>query len=170
MTYNDIRPIQRPVYEVDISWDYLEDWLARQDEYFGLDLEPPFQRGHVWTLAQRSKYIEWILRGGWSGKDIFWNCPGWNDGKPTHKIQCVDGLQRVTSVRMYLRDEVPAFGQICSQFGKIPCLHYNFRFHVAALKNQHEVLQWYIDLNDGGVVHTEEEIERVKQMLEQYPR
>jgi hypothetical protein len=34
------------------------------------------------------------------------------------------------------------------------------------LKTREEVLQWYLDLNSGGVVHTEEELNRVREMLE----
>ena len=34
------------------------------------------------------------------------------------------------------------------------------------LKSQREVLQWYIDLNSGGTPHSSEEIQRVKQLME----
>jgi hypothetical protein len=33
-------------------------------------------------------------------------------------------------------------------------------------KTRAEVLQWYLDLNTGGVVHTDEEIAKVERMLE----
>ena len=34
------------------------------------------------------------------------------------------------------------------------------------LKTEKEVLQWYVDLNEGGTPHTSEEIDKVKQMIE----
>jgi hypothetical protein len=34
-----------------------------------------------------------------------------------------------------------------------------------ALKTKQEVLQWYIELNEGGTPHTEEEINRVKELI-----
>jgi hypothetical protein len=36
---------------------------------------------------------------------------------------------------------------------------------VNELKTRREVLQWYLDLNAGGVVHTTKEIERVRELL-----
>lgn len=38
--------------------------------------------------------------------------------------------------------------------------------NVNNLKSEKEVLQWYVDMNVGGTPHTNEEIERVKQMIE----
>ena len=40
-----------------------------------------------------------------------------------------------------------------------------FRWHVNDLSTYSEVLQWYLDLNSGGTVHTEEELNRVQQLL-----
>ena len=34
------------------------------------------------------------------------------------------------------------------------------------LKTRKEVLQWYIEMNNGGTPHTKEEINRVKILLE----
>lgn len=39
--------------------------------------------------------------------------------------------------------------------------------NVNNLKSEKEVLQWYIDMNAGGTPHTNEEIERVKQMIKE---
>lgn len=43
----------------------------------------------------------------------------------------------------------------------------DFIFYVNNLQKRAEVLQWYLDLNTGGVVHTDEEIEKVQRLLEQ---
>jgi hypothetical protein len=40
------------------------------------------------------------------------------------------------------------------------------QFYVNNLENKWEVLKWYVDLNSGGTVHSKEEINRVKQMLD----
>jgi len=34
------------------------------------------------------------------------------------------------------------------------------------LEKAGEVLQWYLDFNSGGVVHTEEELKKVRELLE----
>jgi len=41
------------------------------------------------------------------------------------------------------------------------------KFNVNDLQTRGEVLQWYIEMNSGGVVHSDEEIKRVKKLLEQ---
>ena len=35
------------------------------------------------------------------------------------------------------------------------------------LESKKEILEWYIDMNFGGTPHTNEEIERVKKMIQQ---
>jgi hypothetical protein len=80
----------------------------------------------------------------------------------------VDGKQRLEAVRSFLRDEVPVFGgHKCSQLeGRIPNSAF-FYFNVNDLGTNAEVLQWYLDLNTGGVVHTTEELDKVRAMLAQ---
>lgn len=41
------------------------------------------------------------------------------------------------------------------------------KFNVNDLQTRTEVLRWYIEMNSGGVVHSDEEIERVKELLRQ---
>ena len=38
--------------------------------------------------------------------------------------------------------------------------------NINELKTRKEVLKWYIEMNEGGTPHTEEEIKRVKRLLE----
>ena len=167
MNFNEIPQITIASYSVDVPWNYIEKWIDDKEHPYGIEIEPDFQRHHVWNDAQRSKYIEWCLRGGRSGRDIFWNCPGWQ--RATTKmgpIQLVDGLQRLTSVRMFMRDEVSAFGFKLSEFeGHMRVIHNNLKFHVNDLENKKDVLNWYLDMNDGGVVHTKKELDKVRKML-----
>lgn len=39
--------------------------------------------------------------------------------------------------------------------------------NVNDLKTEKEVLQWYVDMNSGGTPHTNDEIERVKKMIQE---
>jgi len=65
MKYSDIPQISSAHYSVSVAWEYLEDWLA---EFCGggiaVDLDPDYQRGHVWTEEQQIAYVEFKLRGG----------------------------------------------------------------------------------------------------------
>ena len=169
MKFNDIRQFTTAHYNIDLSWDYLERWLQQHNEKgLTLELEPDFQRTHVWDREKQSKYIEFQLQGGKSGKDIYWNCKGWQRSYEG-PIQLVDGLQRVTAVRKFLDNKVSVFGDLYFRDfeGIMASWNAGFKFHVNNLGTKKEVLQWYIDLNEGGVVHTSEEIEKVKKMLEE---
>lgn len=158
-------------YNVNMSMEFLikqvDDWI-RED---GLQMNPDFQRGHVWTEEQQIKFIEFILRGGNSGKDLYFNCPSWlrvNYTGEYNDFVCVDGLQRITAIRRFLNNEIEVFGQHYVDFGdRTDMVHHSMIVHVNDLKTKREVLQWYIEMNDGGTPHTQAEIERVRKMMEE---
>lgn len=86
----------------------------------------------------------------------------------------VDGKQRLEAIRKFLRGELKAFGYYIQEFedyknkeGKIVLSYkYELIFHINDLQTRKEVLQWYLDLNAGGVVHTPEELDKVRKLLE----
>lgn len=170
--FQDIPPfVDGGSYAVDVAWDYLEHHLERLNECGCLDLDPDFQRAHVWDEDKQIHYVEFVLRGGRSSRDIFMNCASWSGRGKSYTteqpIALVDGKQRLEAVRRFLRDEIPAFGSFRSEYtDKIRMTGPSFRFHINDLQTRRQVLQWYLDLNTGGVVHTSEEIEKVKALLE----
>lgn len=161
-----------PGYSVDVPWAYLKNHLAREQEAAqeggGIDLNPDFQRGHVWTPEKQTAFVEFILRGGESAKNLYFNCPNFRSGN-TKGYVLVDGKQRLTAALAFLDDQVPVFGGwVYSDFtDKMDFLTARFRWNVNDLHTRAEVLQWYLDLNTGGVVHTNEEIEKVRALLAQ---
>jgi hypothetical protein len=169
MRFQDIPQLTKTAsYSVSMFWQYLEQTLKRYgDGGTTLELDPPFQRAHVWNEEKQRRYVEYILRGGKSSRDIYWNHPDWQRGY-RGVMHLVDGKQRLEAVRRFLRNDLRIFdGHLYSDFeDKLP-LEASFIFHVNDLQTYPEVLQWYLDLNDGGVAHTEEELDKVRAMLEQ---
>ena len=171
MKFSDIPQFPHSSYSVDVAWEYLEKHLA--DELFppegmaSLDLEPDFQRAHVWTEQQQIAYVEYILRGGTTGKDIYFNHTGWHtDFRGSYVI--VDGKQRLRAVRRFIGNEIPIFGTYFQDFeDHIRVHHGRFHWHIASLQTREEVLKWYLDFNSAGTAHTPEEIERVRALLAQ---
>jgi len=165
-------------YEVSISLNYLESALKDYFEDYGLELNPDFQRGCVWSEEQQIAYMEFFLRGGKTARTIYFNCPYFIDGtcedyingKYEMPMVCVDGLQRLTTIRKFLANELRVFGYLRNEFEDIlPTLRREtIRFNVNNLKTKKEVLQWYLDYNTGGTVHSQEEITKVRKMLEEY--
>lgn len=156
-------------YKVDVSWRYLRHQLKDYEEY-NLDLDPDFQRLHVWTKAQQTAYVEYILSGGLSGKAIYWNHPAWQDfsNMKEKQLVIVDGKQRIHAVTRFLNNHVKAFGQYHDDFeGSPDLLTANFQFFINNLKTKAEVLKWYLEFNSAGTPHTQGELDKVKFLLEE---
>lgn len=159
-------------YHVDIPWTYLENWLTSQEKDYGLELEPDFQRAHVWQKKRQTAFVEFVLRGGKSSQDIYFNCPAYGNNHQKglaalpDTMVLVDGLQRLTAVRAFMNNKIKAFGFYHKEFkDELNWARIRFSVNVNDLGSRAEVLQWYIDLNAGGVAHTDEEIEKVKALL-----
>lgn len=175
MNYADIPQFTRSAsYGCDVSWQYLvSDWLPQQLED-GLDMDPDFQRGHVWSEGQQRRYVEFVLRGGRTGREIQTNHPGWHHGPIDGPYVLVDGKQRIEAVRRFMNNELDIFhdlhphgiGYFRDEFSGHLRHYASFHWSVNDLKTRAEVLQWYLDLNAGGVVHADAEIERVRALLE----
>lgn len=172
--FQDIVPFTRSAgYACDHSWPFLPDFVANEVLEGGLDLNPDFQRGHVWTTEQKIRYVEYILRGGLSGRDIYLNCPGFRFGRVGRQwgneghYVLVDGKQRLDAVFGFMNNEFPIFeGHFYRDFtDKMDLLVARFRWHVNDLQTREEVLQWYLDLNSGGTVHSDDELNRVRKLL-----
>ncbi len=159
-------------YMVNVGLDYLPRHYWRYVTEYGLDVSPDFQRGYVWTPQQKIRFVEYMLRGGVSGLDVYMNCPSWAEGRmgpeyPEAWFVLVDGKQRLDACLGFLNNEFPVFGSYFREFTDRPRItQCNFRWHVNDLKTREECLQWYLDLNTGGTVHTEDELSKVKGLIQ----
>jgi len=105
------------------------------------------------------------------------NCPyfisgtvdDYKTGKYDMPMVCVDGLQRLTAILKMLHGEIKVFGIYLNEFEDYTVMMrgLNILINVNDLKTKKEVLQWYLDFNQGGTVHSNEELTRVKKMLEE---
>lgn len=170
MNFNEIKKLTRmPDMGESLRIDFIESRIKWYEDDYGLDLTPDFQRGHVWTEDQQIAFIEYLLRGGKSGRDIYFNCPGYRGGREIagemNHMVCVDGLQRLTAVRKFMSGEIQAFGLYRDEFeGNVA--PYDLLIYVNELKTRKEVLQWYLEMNSSGTVHSKEELDRVRDLLD----
>lgn len=169
--FNDI-----PQYTKAGTWEYnyafkdLVRFIDREVEEQGLELNPDFQRGHVWTEKQQIAYLEFVLRGGKTGKIIYLNNPQWNtsdivDGYTDYV--CVDGLQKITAIQRFVRNEIKVYESYYDEYTDHLRLSKDLRVNINDMKTKKEVLQWYLEMNTGGTIHTDDEIERVRKMMEE---
>jgi hypothetical protein len=175
-TYASFRDIPRFTeegdYEIAVGWSSIESTLEDFGQGHGIDMDPEFQRQHVWTEEQQVRYVEFVLRGGASSRVIHFNKSAWmgrgvERGEP---LVLVDGKQRLEAVRRFMKGEIAAFGSYIHEYedkpDRITC---RFTFKVNTLETYGEVLQWYLDLNDGGVAHSKEELDRVRALKAALP-
>lgn len=175
--YDLIRPMRTATYTVDHMLGSLEQGLASFEKSACtnggvFELNPDFQRGHVWDEAKQVAYVENLIRGV-APRTIKLNCAGWNSlGEATgdlhpNSIVCVDGLQRLTAVRRFIAGEIKPFGLRYDELYRTAFHPASLRltFEVFDIKHREELLQFYLDLNSGGVVHSEAELERVRGLL-----
>lgn len=169
MRFRDIKPFtQTGSYEIHVSLIHMDrqinDFLEE-----GLELNPDFQRGHVWTEEQQVAFIEYLLRKGRSGMVVYLNHPLWQTGRMAEPgdFVCVDGLQRITACLRFVRNEIKAFGKYLSEYEDKPSDLVGLKFNINELQTREEVLTWYLESNSGGTVHSQEELNRVRVLLEE---
>lgn len=161
MRFLDIPQYTRAKYEVDVGWAHLE----YEVEQYKIDFSPDYQREHVWNTQQQIAFVEFCLRGGESGKSIYFNYAT-KDNPHNERIEIVDGKQRLTAARRFMANDLPAFGYTLNQFeDRLSPMEVRFRFHINDLETRADVISWYLDLNYRGTPHTEEELQRVQRLL-----
>ncbi|MEC4339629.1 MULTISPECIES: DUF262 domain-containing protein [Stenotrophomonas] len=172
-----VRPLSTWAYSVDISWAHLARALKNYAADYGLNLDPDYQRGRVWTQQQQVHYLENVFRGLVPAETmvIQWACPHWDDhlyaGELPREMQILDGLQRLTTALRYLDGELRPFGRSVddfkgTQYDVSVRSRWRFRFGIHAFQTREALLSHYLDLNTGGTPHSEAEIARVRSLLE----
>jgi hypothetical protein len=167
-----INPLRDLTYACDLHWSSMDSMFNSWIEDYGpMDLTPDFQRGHIWTDEQRVHYLENALRGIVSagGYIVQLNCPNWKNyhykGEVPRGFQCIDGLQRLTTVLEFMKGNIKPFGLTpadldLSEFNVKN--RFRFVFQIYDFGYRADLLQHYLDLNAGGTPHSKEEIDRVR--------
>jgi hypothetical protein len=153
-------------YQCNYNMDGVWDWINKQaEELGGVDLDPDFQRSHVWTEQQQIAWLEFFLRGGRTGRVIYFNHPGWMKGFDG-TLTLIDGKQRLQAIKRFMDDEILVFGSKYSEYtDRVDFVRHNIEICVNDLKTRKEEIQWYIDMNAGGTPHTNKEIEKARAIL-----
>lgn len=150
----------------------IEDWLIEYNKRYGIDINPDFQRPLVWSENHKIKFMEFLLKGG-NVLPIMWNSPGYGGLTPSKdcdlgdEILLVDGKQRLNCIIDFMNNKVPVFGGYFKDDieGIDPHLRRtNVLFRVNRLSTKRELLKWYLELNEGQIAHTQEELDRIKTM------
>lgn len=164
MKFKDIQQFPFARYQTDYEWESLPRVINKFNKENGFDFDPPYQRGYVWTIEQQIAFIEYGLRGGMSGKDIYLNCKGWQKDWEGI-IEVVDGKQRLKAVLDFLDNKFKVFGGFYKDYTDKIRFTTHFTFHINNLQTQKEVVEWYLGMNTGGTYHTEDDLLIAKKYL-----
>lgn len=148
--------------------------LMEPDDIPPLDMDSDYQRGHVWTQEQREKYIGYFIESG-AIRDIpqmpvvIYYPP---DVMEAAQAQVVDGKQRLTSIKMWIEGDIAARLSSGREvwFKDLNEIERASLPHLAALEIEDDpegFFDFYLRLNAGGTVHTEDEISRVGEVLDE---
>lgn len=158
----DINDIYKPLRgsTIHVGLDFLPEEV---EESYNMD--PDYQRGHVWEEAQRSSFVGFVLEGGQAPPIVVNNVRYEEEGVR----EVVDGKQRLTSLLMWMRGEIPATlsngvkvyrKDVSGRLFQVDVLITRVNF------TRKQALRYYIKTNSGGTVHSKDEIKRVQDLLE----
>lgn len=164
-----LKQIHKPIsYEPrTIGVRHVKDGLI---EEYGVNMNPDYQRGLVWTYEQKSAYVGYILNGG-TTLPIIINAIDWG----TQYSEMVDGKQRVTALCDWLDGIIEAslydgstvsYAELKQDTLSYRMLGLGVNIVVGFVRmSRREVLEYYLRLNSGGTAHSKDEIDRVRTML-----
>lgn len=164
---HDLFPSHR--YSVDVSIAHIETqlaMLASDGPEHAPDLDPEYQRAHVWTREQQVRFIEYLLLGGEVSRNITFAVEG---DVALSRWRLIDGKQRLTAIRAFIALEFGVFadekhpsGHFANAIADIRRMQYSIKFVVVELKSKLDELNLYLSINAAGTPHTQEELDRVR--------
>lgn len=157
-------------------WHTIREMVEGRFKAERLDLNPDYQRGAVWTRQQQREFVGFLLDGGECPKIVIQRYESGANAPAAFKrnycelpSEVIDGQQRLRAICAWMNGEIDALtpegdslwfrdSNEVDRRGLMLMLYYVDLPRV-------ERLRYYIKLNRGGTVHTEQEIARVRELL-----
>jgi hypothetical protein len=131
--------------------------------YFGVDMEPEYQRDYVWTLEDQRALIGSILKDLDIGRFVFRKMP-YGDNAPAYQV--VDGKQRIRAiVDFYLNRftfEGKYFNDLCPADRRVFTDHGIITANISEHVDLNTVIEIFIRLNTTGKVMSKDHIDAIK--------
>lgn len=166
MRYDSITKIEsKGKINEGIGLSKVKEQVELYKERYGLDLEEGIWKDKgYWSIERSRRYIEYKLRRGENGGDIYFNMIRHESGA---SLMCIDGRMRLIAIMNYLSNGYTAFGHYWREFSEEDMKRIEeevrFTFHIGEKTNRKEIINWYIDLNYANF--SDEEIDKVSNLL-----
>lgn len=155
--------------DVDIRFSYsqrqLESLLHILYRDIGLDLDPDYQRGNVWTLAQKVALIDSIFKNIDIGKFTIIR-RRWKDDID-YLYEILDGKQRTIAISEFFEGRFTYQGMRYQDLHPSDQNHFkNYAISYAEINplTNEQKYRYFLKLNTSGQPHEEEHLNKVKEM------
>lgn len=135
--------------------------------YFGVDMDPKYQRGYVWELEDKQALIESIMTGMDIGKFVFRHLE-YNDREDHIGNEIIDGKQRLKAIIEFYEDRFMFMGLYFSQFShREKHIFLDCPVAVCELKyiTDRRAMEVFVRVNKHGKVMDKEHLQIVENML-----
>lgn len=149
---------------------HLSHLLRLMFSKYGIDLNPDYQRGNVWTLDQKISLIDSIFKNIDIGKfTVIKRLCGPNPNKPITDLlyEVLDGKQRLTAIYEFYIGKFQYKGKYFYELHPMDRYHlieYNISYAESEQLTNEQKYRYFLKLNATGVPMDKEHIEKVKQM------
>lgn len=158
----------------DIDFNYqqreMSSLIHRMFDKYGIDLNPDYQRGNVWTSDQKVELIDSIFKNIDIGKFTVIKRPwGPNPNEPTTQLlyEMLDGKQRLTAIYEFFIGKFQYKGKYYFELhprDRNHFRHYRISYVESSPLTNEQKYRYFLKLNTTGTPVDKEHLDRVKQL------
>jgi hypothetical protein len=173
-TSDEVATIDRLEEDRDIFFNYMQrdmmSLLSMMSNKHGIDLDPEYQRGNVWSLEQKVNLVDSIFKNVDIGKFAIIKRPwGDNPNKPlTPKLyEMLDGKQRLTAIWEYYCGRFKYKGKYFYELhprDQSHFKHYTISYAETKPLTKEQTYRYFLKLNTTGTPVDPEHIAKVRKM------
>ncbi len=142
--------------------------MKQYKEFGGIDLNPEYQRDHVWDLENKIKLIDSIFNNVDIGKFLLISRTFENGKQSGNFYEVVDGKQRITALLEFYENRFQYNGYYYKDLCNEDQRHFtNYTVGVMMLDekqiNEELILKYFLMVNIGGIPQDEGHIKKVEE-------
>lgn len=142
--------------------------LINMHYHFGIDFDPDYQRGYVWTQEDKELLLDSIFKNIDIGKFalIRLSDSEWLERDFSYEI--LDGKQRLSTLIEFYENKLAYKGKYYNDLGwkdRITFKHHNVSVAEVQSKNKKTILKYFLMLNRTGKAMDKAQLDKVENML-----
>lgn len=143
--------------------------LLNKCYFFGVDMDPEYQRGYVWDDSDREYLIDSIFQDIDIGKFVFVHLDTEEWMKRGLSYEILDGKQRLTALKMFYENRFAYKGKYFNDLSLLDrraFMEHNISYADVHSASKKEIYQYFLKLNRGGRQMDKEHLKYVETLYE----